>query len=61
MIVIKNDGRKEEFNVDKIINAVYKAFQSCNKEMPEYLNKSIEALFNLKGDTIGVEEIQNMV
>ena len=61
MIVIKNDGRKEEFNVDKIINAVYKAFQSCNKEMPEYLSKSIEALFNLKGDTIGVEEIQNMV
>lgn len=61
MIVIKNDGRKEEFNVDKIINAVYKAFQSRNKEMPEYLNKSIEALFNLKGDTIGVEEIQNMV
>ena len=61
MIVIKNDGRKEEFNVDKIINAVYKAFQSCNKEMPEYLSKSIETLFNLKGDTIGVEEIQNMV
>lgn len=61
MIVIKNDGRKEEFNVDKIINAVYKAFQSCNKEMPEYLNKAIETLFNLKGDTIGVEEIQNMV
>ena len=61
MIVIKNDGRKEEFNVDKIINAVCKAFQSCNKEMPEYLSKSIETLFNLKGDTIGVEEIQNMV
>lgn len=61
MIVIKNDGRKEEFNVDKIINAVYKAFQSCNKEMPEYLIRSIKSLFKFKGDTIGVEEIQNKV
>lgn len=61
MIVIKNDGRKEEFNVDKIINAVYKAFQSCNKEMPEYLIRSIKSLFKFKGDTIGIEEIQNKV
>ena len=29
MQVIKRDGSKEEFNLNKIINAVNKAFKSC--------------------------------
>ena len=37
MQVIKRDGSIEEFNVDKIISAVEKAFKSCNKKMPQYL------------------------
>lgn len=62
MQVIKRDGSKEEFNVDKIINAVEKAFMSCGKKMPQYLYEMLNALFcTLKGDTISIEEIQNKV
>ena len=62
MQVVKRDGNLEEFNVDKIISAVEKAFKSCNKKMPQYLYDMIGALFGtLEGDTIGIEEIQNKV
>lgn len=62
MQVVKRDGSIEEFNVDKIISAVEKAFKSCNKKMPQYLYDMIGALFGtLEGDTIGIEEIQNKV
>lgn len=62
MQVIKRDNSIEEFNVDKIISAVGKAFKSCNKEMPQYLYDKLGALFGtLEGDTIGIEEIQNKV
>lgn len=62
MQVIKRDGSIEKFNVDKIINAVGKAFKSCNKKMPQYLYDMLGALFGtLEGDTIGIEEIQNKV
>ena len=62
MQVVKRDGSTEEFNVDKIISAVEKAFKSCNKEMPQYLYDMLGALFGtLEGDTIGIEEIQNKV
>lgn len=62
MQVVKRDGSIEEFNVDKIISAVEKAFKSCNKKMPQYLYDMIGALFGtLEGDTIGIEGIQNKV
>ena len=62
MQVVKRDGSIEEFNVDKIISAVEKAFKSCNKKMPQYLYYMLGALFGtLEGDTIGIEEIQNKV
>lgn len=62
MQVVKRDGSIEEFNVDKIISVVEKAFKSCNKKMPQYLYDMIGALFGtLGGDTIGIEEIQNKV
>lgn len=62
MQVVKRDGSIEEFNVDKIISAVEKAFKSCNKKMPQYLYDMIGAMFStLEGDTIGIEEIQNKV
>ena len=62
MQVVKRDGSIEEFNVDKIISAVEKAFRSCNKKMPQYLYDMLGALFGtLEGDTIGIEEIQNKV
>lgn len=62
MQVVKRDGSIEEFNVDKIISAVEKAFKSCNKKMPQYMYDMIGALFGtLEGDTIGIDEIQNKV
>lgn len=62
MQVVKRDGSIEEFNVDKIISAVEKAFKSCNKKMPQYLYDMLGALFGtLEGCTIGIEEIQNKV
>lgn len=62
MQVVKRDGSTEEFNVDKIISAVKKAFKSCNKKMPQYLYDMLGALFGtLEGDTIGIEEVQNKV
>lgn len=62
MQVIKRDGSKEEFDISKINKAVEKAFNSCNKRVPQYLGDMIHALFStLEGDTIGIEEIQNKV
>ena len=62
MQVVKRDGSREEFNIDKIATAVAKAFESCHKEMPQYIKPMISALFGtLEGDVIGIEEIQNKV
>lgn len=62
MQVIKRDSSKEEFDINKIISAVEKAFKSCNKKMPQYLYEMLRALFNtLDGDVISIEEIQNKV
>ncbi len=62
MQVVKRDGIREDFNIDKIVKAVEKAFESCNKKMPQYLYEMLNALFStIEGDTIGIEEIQNKV
>ena len=62
MIVIKRDGTKENFDIDKIQRAVYSAFKAVGKPMPDYLVKMIDSLFSqLEGDTIGVEEIQDKI
>lgn len=62
MNVIKRDGRKEGFDINKIQRAVNAAFNAVNKKTPEYLIKMIDALFSqLEGDTIGVEEIQDKI
>lgn len=62
MIVIKRDGTKEDFDIDKIQRAVYSAFRAVGKPMPDYLVKMIDSLFSqLEGDAIGVEEIQDKI
>lgn len=58
--VIKRDGSIEDFNVQKIVNAVQKAFASVGSELPKYLNTMIPALFE-EEDIIGVEDIQDRV
>ena len=62
MQVIKRDGSKEEFNLNKIINAVNKAFKSCGEETPIYIHDTLVALFAvIDSDTISIEEIQNKI
>ena len=58
--VVKRDRSIEDFNVQKVVNAVQKAFASVGCELPEYLNTMIPALFE-EGDVIDVEDIQDRV
>ena len=52
--VVKRDKSIEDFNVQKVVNAVQKAFASVGCGLPEYLNTMIPALFE-EGDVIGVD------
>ena len=60
MDVIKRDGRKEPFNVEKIINAVKKAYKASNLPMSQEVENALRTLFTV-GDTIDIEEIQDRV
>lgn len=60
MEVIKRDGRKEPFNVEKIINAVKKTYSASELEMSEEVENALRTLFTV-GDTIDIEEIQDKV
>jgi ribonucleoside-triphosphate reductase len=60
MEVIKRDGRKEPFNVEKIINAAKKAYLASELKMSEKVENALRTLFTV-GDTIDIEEIQDKV
>ena len=60
MIVIKRDGTKEEFNADKIVNALTKAFTACGyASMKNTINNMISEMRFWDGIT--VEEIQDEI
>lgn len=60
--VIKRDGTKEEFDIEKIQTAVAKAFKSVGKEVPNAFVRTIDDIFsNISVDEVQVEEIQDMV
>ena len=62
MLVTKRDGTIEEFNLDKILIAVTKAFNSVGQLMPEYLNLMLPNILGLTDkDNINVEEIQDKI
>jgi ribonucleoside-triphosphate reductase len=58
--VVKRDRSIEDFNAQKVVSAVQKAFASAGCVFSEYLNTMIPALFE-EGDIIGVEDIQDRV
>ena len=60
MIVIKRNGEKQQFDLNKIHTAVSKAFKSVGEEIPVYLLDRINFMFK-DIDIIGVEEIQDIV
>lgn len=62
MKVIKRDGSIEEFELDKIINAVDRAFKSCNETFSDNFKEYIKSCFStIEGNTVGIEEIQNII
>jgi ribonucleoside-triphosphate reductase len=64
--VIKRDGTYQNYNVDKIAKAIFKAAVACggeNKSIADELAKQVEIIVDEKyaGKTPTVEEIQNIV
>lgn len=65
--VYKRDGSKQEFNLKKIADAIFKAVQACggnDYERCEFLAKQVEVMLNEKYNEQQiptVEDIQNMV
>ena len=65
--VIKRDGEKADFSLNKITEAIKKAFKATgkefNNEILELLSLRVTADFQDKmdGDTIGVEQIHDSV
>lgn len=60
MVIIKRDGTKEEFNADKIFNALAKAFEACGYTSVENVIRDMISEMSF-WDNITVEEIQDEV
>ena len=66
MKVIKRDGTPQEYDFMKIANAVTKAFESVNQEVPdkflEQVKESVEKLvISNNGDGTSIEDIQDCI
>ena len=63
--VVKRDGSKAEFNIQKIADAIAKAFEACEKQthpsVIDFLALKVTADFEpkIKNDLIAVEDIQD--
>ena len=60
MVIIKRDGTKEEFNADKIFNALTKAFEACGYTSVENVIQDMVSEMRF-WDNITVEEIQDEI
>lgn len=60
MVIIKRDGIKEEFNADKIFNALTKAFKACGYTSVENVIRDMVSEMRF-WDNITVEEIQDEI
>lgn len=58
--ITKRDGSRESFSLDKIMNAIMKAFQSVGEEVDLSSISKIISRLNITND-IRVEDIQNQV
>ena len=60
--VIKRNGEKQDFDFEKIKNAVNKAFMAVHRsDAPDEFLSYIEAISQTFADGITVEDIQNHV
>lgn len=60
MTVIKRNGKYEEFDFEKIARAVGKAYNACGYTPTPRVMDALQRAF-VKGDMIGVEEIQDKI
>lgn len=58
--ITKRDGKKERFSLDKIMNAIIKAFDSVNESVDLGAMSKIISHLNIQ-EGIKVEDIQNEV
>ncbi len=58
--ITKRDGQKVRFSLDKIMNAIIKAFESVNEPVDLTVLSKVLAHLDIHED-IKVEEIQNQV
>lgn len=65
MLIVKRDNSVEEFDVEKIKVAIYKAFKACNYELHQKEKKQIEEFCNkiveCQDSEVNVEYIQDQV
>lgn len=65
LIVIKRDGREDNFNPNKISNAIRKAFIEvdgvANEESEAIINRISTEISNIKKEKMSVEDIQDIV
>lgn len=64
--VLKRDGRKVQFNKEKIVNAILKSFIAVDGEVSEYAKQKAENIANYienetNNEELSVEEIQDYV
>ena len=57
----KRDGRIENFNKEKITNAILKAMNHEFVNDKDFAAKIADKIHNLDNDTVSVEDIQNLV
>lgn len=60
MLVIKRDGTQEEFNADKIFNALTKAFEACGYKNVESVIRDMVSEMNFWNE-MTIEEIQDEI
>lgn len=62
MKVIKRNGSVEEFNLNKVLDAVTKAYESQNQKVPKWVLEEVKYAFGREiTGPIGVEEVQDKV
>lgn len=62
MQVIKRNGNKEDFNIEKIEAAVAAAFLATNEVIPSGFMKRLKGVFdNMTEETISIEQIQDTI
>lgn len=62
MLIKKRDGSSEDFDLQKIKNAVYKAFKACNEENVPALQEVYDSIDKIRwNEFTTVEDIQDLI